>query len=91
MLAAFSVPGNCFYIVDNSADLGPIANPPYSGATLTTGAQSVSGPLALPTKAGTAYVTVAGDTNASDCSASAPTASGSGTTASYQNAGFPGS
>ena len=90
VLAAFSVPGNCFYIVDNSADLGSLAAPPYAGATLTPVAHAVSGPLGLPTKAGTSYVSVSGDVDKSDCNASTPTASGAGATADLQNAGFPG-
>jgi len=90
VLAAYSVPGNCFYIVDNSADLGSLVAPPYAGATLTPVAHAVSGPLGLPTKAGTSYVSVSGDVDKSDCNASTPTASGAGATADLQNAGFPG-
>lgn len=90
VLAAFSVPGNCFYIVDNAAALAPAvaASKPYSGTTVQTTSAAVSGDLGLPTRAGTSYVTVASDTVQADCNAALPRASGAGSTAQYQIAGF---
>jgi hypothetical protein len=48
----------------------------------------MSGAIGLPTRAGTSYVTVAGDVDKSDCNAFEPKASGAGVTASSQTAGF---
>jgi len=90
VLAAYSVPGDCFYVVDNAQPL--VANSdPYLGASVTTGLGmvTVSGPIGLPIRAGTSFVTVSGDTDQSDCNAFTPKATGTGIKASYQIAGFP--
>jgi type II secretory pathway pseudopilin PulG len=92
VLATYSVPGNCLYVVDNALTLAPgIANTnPYVGnRSVTTTRQVMSGPIGLPTRAGTSYVTVAGDTDKSDCNAFRPRASGTGVSALYSDAGFP--
>ena len=91
VLAAYSVPGNCFYVVDNSGALSAAAAglAPYVGtSTVTSVMRPVSGALGLPTRAGTSYVTVAGDTDKGDCNAYRPRAAPSGTKAAYQSAGF---
>jgi hypothetical protein len=91
-MASFSVPGNCFYVVDNSGTLSPAAtaSTPYVGAKdVTTTRQTMSGAIGLPTVEGTSYVTVSGDPDKSDCNAFTPKASGSGITAVYQANGFP--
>jgi type IV pilus assembly protein PilA len=94
VLAAFSVPGNCFYVVDNTGPLTGAAPtyPPYSDGTAVTDStspQPVSGALDLPTSEGTAYVDVSGDVEKSDCNAATPTASGPDAKARYQVNGFP--
>jgi type IV pilus assembly protein PilA len=92
VLAAFPVPGNCFYVIDNAQLLTPaVANSnPYLGTTVLTTAQPMPvGAIGLPVRAGTSYVTVAGDTDKSDCNAYRPESSGAGVTAAYQIAGFP--
>jgi type IV pilus assembly protein PilA len=91
VLGAYSVPGNCFYIVDNAQALAPPASSldPYLGtAPGSRQPQSVHGAIGLPTAAGTFYVTVAGDQDKNDCNASTPSASGSGISAVYQTDGF---
>ncbi len=91
VLAAYSVPGNCFYIVDNSQALVPPVSSadPYLGTPPgSSQPASVHGPIALPTGVGTFYVTVAGDQVKPDCNAAQPMATGSGITARYQEAGF---
>ncbi len=92
VLAAYSVPGNCFYIVDNTAALTPadLASHPYFGTqTVSTSSLPVLGTIGLPTAVGTYYVGVSGDTDKSDCNANSPKASGAGAKARYQTAGFP--
>ncbi len=93
VLGAFSVPGNCFYIVDNTGPLASAATsaPPYAGTTsvTTTRATVPPGSLALPTAPGTWYVGVAGDTSKDDCNAATPASSGTNVMASYQRNGFP--
>lgn len=94
VLAAYSVPGNCFYIVDNSEPLSPNAMSvaPYAGATtVTTTATSpgVAGSIGLPTAVGTNFVEVKGDTNQSDCNAYTPKAPGSPGTVQYLASQFP--
>ena len=94
VLAAFSVPGNCFYLVDNTGTLSTaaVASTPYaygSGKSVTSGIQTMSGPIGLPTARGTSYVTGTGDADKSDCNAFRPMATGPGITARFQSAGFP--
>jgi type IV pilus assembly protein PilA len=92
VLAAFSVPGNCFYLVDNTGTLSPsaAASRPYVGAApVTTTTRVVSGTLGLPTARGASYVTVSGDPDKGDCNAFSPMATGAGISARYQRAGFP--
>ncbi len=95
VLAAFSVPGNCFYVVDNTqaitgavAATYPYVNPSAPTTPVTTTRRSISGAIGLPTSAGTSYVTVSGDLDKNDCNANTPMASGSQATAVYQIAGF---
>ncbi len=94
VLAAFSVPGNCFYIVDNPEQLtlAATSQPPYSGATAVTTsptAATTAGSIGLPTVAGTSFVEVKGDTNTSDCNAFTPKMTASPTTVQYLTSHFP--
>jgi type IV pilus assembly protein PilA len=92
VLAAYSVPGNCFYLVDNTAVLSTASaavNPYVGTRSVTTVSRAMSGPIGLPTVKGTSYVTVAGDSDKADCNAYRPRASVAGVTASYHSAGFP--
>jgi type IV pilus assembly protein PilA len=94
VLAAYSVPGNCFYIVDNAQTLGgsTVSVAPYTGTTAVTNTWTVApaGTIGLPTGAGTTYIEVKGDTTKTDCNAYSPTTSGSPATIKSQTAGFPG-
>ena len=94
VLAAWSLPGNCFYVVDNPQALTSNSTgvAPYggTGTTITTTATTaVAGPILLPTAAGTFYAEVAGDTSKADCNAASPTTTGPPATIQYQTAGFP--
>jgi len=92
VLAAFSVPGNCFYVVDNATVLsGAVAaTNPYQGTTpVTTTPHAVTGTIGLPTAAGTSLVTVSGDHVKADCNAFTPQASVAGASVSYGIEGFP--
>ncbi|HEY4929053.1 MAG TPA: type II secretion system protein [Acidimicrobiales bacterium] len=95
VLGAYSLPGNCFYVVDNAGTLSPAAQgfPPYTGTTpITTTATPVppgTHSIALPTATGTNYVEVKGDQTKSDCNAYSPEAAGPSTTVQYLRAGFP--
>ena len=93
VMAAYSMPGNCYYLVENTSGLNAQskAAAPYSGGTaVTTSAVVVApGPIDLPAGSGTNYVTVAGDTSSDDCNADTPKASGSSTTVQYLTSGFP--
>ena len=92
VLGAFSVPGNCFYVVDVAGTMTTAAKgvAPFAGTTaVTTSATTASGTIGLPSAAGTSYVEVKGDTTASDCNAYSPKASGSGATVQYLTSGFP--
>ena len=88
VLAAYSVPDNCYYVVDNTGTLSRTSYP-YIGTTVTMSSQPVSGALGLPIAVGTSYVAVSGDTHTADCNAFRPAASVPGTTALYQLDGFP--
>jgi type IV pilus assembly protein PilA len=94
VLAAYSVPGNCFYVVDNAQALsGSTASvAPYAGTTAVTNTWTVApvGTIGLPTAAGTSYIEVKGDTTKTDCNAYSPTTSGSPAAIKSQTAGFPG-
>ena len=94
VMAAYSVPGNCFYVVDNAQALSgaSIAVAPYAGTTAvtTTATSAPAGTIGLPTTAGTAYVEVKGDVTKTDCNAYSPRTSGSPATIKYQLTGFPG-
>ena len=94
VLAAYSVPGNCFYVVDNPQALSPASASvaPYgtgSTAVTTTATQAAAGPIGLPSSAGTFYVEVSGNNTTADCNAFSPTTSGPPATVQYQTAGFP--
>ncbi len=95
VLAAYSVPGNCFYVVDNPQALSPASASvaPYGGtgstAVTTTATQAAAGPIGLPASAGTFYVEVSGNNDTADCNAFSPTTSGPPATVQYQTAGFP--
>jgi len=93
VLAAYSVPGNCFYVVDNAQNLvGPsAAAAPYTGTTAvtTTATAAPHGTIGLPTAAGTSYVEVKGDTTKTDCNAFSPWTSGPPATIRYLTSTFP--
>jgi len=95
VLASWSLPGNCFYVVDNPQALsgasGSVA--PYGGtgatAVTTTATAAAAGPIGLPAAAGTYYAEVKGDLSKADCNAYSPTTSGPPATIQYLTAGFP--
>ncbi len=95
VLAAYSVPGNCFYVVTNATDLSHPSRTatPYAGSeevtTTATPAPAVPAALALPATAGTAFVRVSGDTMTSDCNASTPKTNGPPETVQYSVEAFP--
>jgi len=94
VLAAYSVPGNCFYVVDNTEPLSAasIASSPYAGTTVvTTSASSPAsaGSIGLPTAVGTNFVEVTGDTDKADCNAYTPKSKGAPGTVRYLTDGFP--
>ena len=93
VMAAYSVPGNCFYIVDTPVQLSSqsASSPPYAGASnVTTSAESVpAGSIGLPSIVGTSYVEVKGDQTKSDCNAYQPKTSGPPATVRYLTSGFP--
>lgn len=92
VLAAYSVPGNCFYVIDNAQALTPAvaSSNPYVGVKSVTTVRQMMPPgaIGLPTRAGSSFVTVAGDTDKSDCNAFRPKSTGAEVTAIYQIAGF---
>jgi type IV pilus assembly protein PilA len=93
VLGAYSVPGNCFYVVDNTQALtgATAAVAPYTGTTAvtTTSTAAPVGTIGLPTIVGTSYVEVQGDLNKDDCNAYSPKTSGSPATIRYTGSGFP--
>lgn len=93
VLAAYSLPGNCFYVVDNPLplDAATASAAPYGGAPpVTTTAQSVpAGSIGLPSVVGTSFVVVKGDQTKTDCNAYRPKSSGPPATVSYSRSGFP--
>ena len=94
VMAAYSVPGNCFYVIDNGQSLSTTstAAAPYTGLTAVTTSATVApaGTIGLPTTAGTSYAEVKGDVTKTDCNAYSPRTSGSPATVKYQKTGFPG-
>jgi type II secretory pathway pseudopilin PulG len=93
VLAAYSLPGNCFYVVDTPVPLNaPVASSaPYVGASpVTTTAQLVpAGSLGLPSVVGTSFVEVKGDRTKADCNAYRPKSSGPPATVMYSKTAFP--
>jgi len=91
VLAAYSVPGDCYYVVDNAQAVQSTAAPYGGGGTaVTTSAVTApAGPITFPTAAGTSYVDVRGDTTKTDCNASRPKTGGSPATVQYSTSGFP--
>lgn len=94
VLAAFSVPGNCFYIVDTATPLSAAATAvsPYAGTTpvTKTPTSAPAGSIGLPTAPGTDYVEVKGDVDKADCNAFTPKVSGSpDAIVQYSTDGFP--
>ncbi len=93
VLAAYSTPGNCYYIVDNEGTLGTAAasTSPYSGGppVTTSVTAPAAGPIALPSASGMSFVEVKGDSTAAHCNAYQPMTSGSPTTVRYLKSGFP--
>ena len=93
VLASYSLPGNCFYLVDNGQALigtaGTVA--PFVGTTAVTTTASAApvGTVGLPTTAGISYVEMKGDTTKSDCNAYSPRTSGPPATIRYLTSGFP--
>ena len=95
VMGAYSVPGNCFYVVDNTQTLSPgsIGVAPYLGTYPVTPAWTsplTAGSIGLPTIVGTSYVEVKGDVTKTDCNANTPRTSGSPATVKYLTTGFPG-
>ena len=93
VMAAYSVPGNCFYVVDNTQTLSAASTavPPYLGTAVTTAwTTPTAGTIGLPTSVGTSYVEVKGDITKTDCNANSPRTSGSPATVKYLTTGFPG-
>ena len=93
VMAAYSLPGNCFYVVQNSnaLSLQSIAAAPYTGTTAVTqsAVPAPAGTIGLPTGTGTNYAEVMGDTTKADCNAYSPMTSGSPATVQYLTSGFP--
>jgi type IV pilus assembly protein PilA len=93
VLAGYSLPGNCFYVVDNPQALtsNSTSVAPYGTGTAatTTAIPAIAGPIGLPTSAGTFYVDVSGDTTKADCNAYSPKTSGPPATIQYLTTGFP--
>ena len=93
VLAAYSVPGDCYYIVNNAVALttASAALAPYSGTihVTTSAAAAPAGTIALPTTAGTSFIDVRGDTMKDDCNAYSPKVSGSSATVQYATGRFP--
>jgi len=93
VMAAFSLPGNCFYVIDNSGGISAASQAvaPYAGTTAvtTTAVAAPAGTIGLPTGSGANFVTVHGDTTAADCNAYSPRTSGSPATVQYLRSGFP--
>jgi len=82
VMAAYSVPGDCYYVVDNTGGINAASKAvaPYSGG---------SGTIALPTVPGVSYGAVLGDTSPADCNAGTPKTSGSPATVQFRTSGFP--
>jgi type IV pilus assembly protein PilA len=93
VMAAYSVPGDCYYVIENESSLSAAstASTPYTGAHAVTTVPTTpaAGSLALPTSLGTSYVAVRGDTLKSDCNAFTPKTGGAATV-QYLASGFPG-
>lgn len=93
VMAAFSIPGNCYYVVDNTMALSTAAKAatPFAGTTAVTpiAVAAPAGSIGLPSAAGTNYVQVKGDSTMSDCNAYTPKTSGSPVTVQYLTSGFP--
>jgi len=93
VLAAYSVPGDCFYVLDNAIALtGTTASvAPYSGTTAVTSTATTApaGTIGLPVGAGISYVEVKGDTTKTDCNSYSPRTNGSPATVRYLTSGFP--
>lgn len=93
VLAGYSVPGDCFYVLDNVVTLSGTTSAvaPYSGTTAvtTTATAAPTGTIGLPTGAGVSFVEVKGDTTKTDCNAYSPRTGGSPVTVRYLTSGFP--
>jgi len=93
VLAAFSVPGDCFYVVDNAGALSPAAaaTAPYHGTSTVTTMPTAAlvGSIGLPTGPGTSFVDVKGDLARTDCNAFTPKTSGPPATVQYLTSEFP--
>jgi len=93
VLAAYSLPGNCYYLIDNTGGLTAASKAvaPYTGATAVTTSPvaAAAGTIGLPTVIGESFVTVRGDATAADCNAYSPKTSGSPATVQYLTSGFP--
>jgi type IV pilus assembly protein PilA len=95
VLGAYSLPGNCFYVVDNANTLSNAVQglPPYAGTTTVTptatNAPAGTHTIGFPSTPGTSFVEVKGDTTTSDCNANSPMTSGSQETVQYLTSGFP--
>jgi len=93
VIAAYSTPGNCYYIVDNEGGLSTAAASvsPYVGAApVTTSVTSPpQGSIALPSAPGMSFVEVKGDVTANHCNAFQPMTSGAPITVRYLKSGFP--
>jgi len=94
VLGAYSLPGNCFYVVTNATVLSTASQSasPYSGGSaISTVANAVrAGAIDFPATPGTIYVKVTGDTTKPDCNAHSPKSSGPPATIQESTNGFPG-
>jgi type IV pilus assembly protein PilA len=96
VLASLSKSGTCWYLIDNpTAPILATANAPFlaTAATTANGASGTASPgtaIGFPATTGTLYAEVKGDTNTNDCSATAPTITGTGATYKINTSGgFP--
>ncbi len=93
VMAAYSSPGNCYYLIDNTGGLNTASKTvaPYTGTTAVTTAPvaAAAGTIGLPSGTGINFVTVKGDSTPADCNAYSPKTSGSPATVQYLTTGFP--
>ena len=93
VLAAYSLPGNCYYLIDNTGGINSASKgvAPYAGTTAvtTSSVAAPAGTIGLPSGTGQSFAVVRGDTSPADCNAYSPKTSGSPATVQYLTTGFP--